>query len=205
MGISANISYVKGKATVSFVDLNATVSFVDLNAVVDLNTNVLNKYFTVQNDSPEALTVTIGDAPAISFSRPVSDSFGMSDSPAFAFSRPASDSFGMSDSLTTALTYLRAFADTPSISEALIVSSFEKGLSDAFTMDDTTSVSDDLKTDVALNKNNVVSISETSAISFASPQSDSATLSELLQVQLIESVGFSRFNESIVNTFMFNE
>ena len=196
MGISANISYVKGKATVSYVELNA---------VVDLNTNVLNKYFTVANNSPEALTVTIGDAPAISFSRPVSDSFGMSDSPAIAFSRPASDSFGMSDSLTTALTYLRAFADTPSISEALIVSSFEKGLSDAFTMDDTSSVSDDLKTDVALNKNNVVSISETAAISFETPQSDSATLSELLQVQLVESVGFSRFNESIVNTFMFNE
>jgi hypothetical protein len=196
MGISANISYVKGKATVSYVELNA---------VVDLNTNVLNKYFTVDNNSPEALTVTIGDAPAISFSRPVFDSFGMSDSPAIAFSRPASDSFGMSDSLVTALIYLRAFADTSSISEALVLTSFEKVLSDAFTMDDTTSVSDDLKTDVALNKNNVVSISETSAINFTSPQSDSATLSELLQVQLIESVGFSRFNESIVNTFMFNE
>lgn len=206
MGIStANISYVKGNVTVSYVELGAVVSYTKLKATVDLNTNVLNKYFTAEQNSPDALTVTISDAPAISLSKGFSDSSGILDSPALSVSKAASDSATLSDALSTVLTYGRSFSETPSVSDSLVGFSFAKALSDAFTMDDTASVSDDLQTDVTLNKNNIVSLSESASISFAAAPSDSATLSELIAVQLTESVGFSRFNEEVINTFMFNE
>lgn len=70
------------------------------------------------------------------------------------------------------------------ISESLAkVSAFARAFTDAASLDDTASASDDLATESGINKNNVVSVAESLNVSaFGKPLTDTATVSEQINI-----------------------
>lgn len=79
------------------------------------------------------------------------------------------------------------------ISESLAkVSAFARAFTDAASLDDTASASDDLATESGINKNNVVSVAESLSVSaFGKPLTDTATVSEQININ-----GSNQFSDS---------
>ena len=63
--------------------------------------------------------------------------------------------------------------------------SFIRALSDAYTLDDTASASDDLQTDINMQKGNVFSVVEVHALGLERPVTDAPSLSESLQAIIV--------------------
>ena len=91
----------------------------------------------------------------------------MTETPTVSDSPVLHPSLVSSDSVST--------ADSPSL-----VNVFVRAFSDSYALDDTASASDDLRTDVGLNKNNVVTMSESLSfvMAFVSSLADSFSLAE---------------------------
>ena len=70
------------------------------------------------------------------------------------------------------------------MSESLAkVSTFLRTFTDAYSLDDTASASDDLATESGINKNNVVSVAESLSVSaFGKPLTDTATINEQINI-----------------------
>ena len=144
-----------------------TVSLADsLSKVLDYG-----RAFTETSSLSESLTTSVGknltETPAItessvySFSKALTETPTVSDSPVLASELVQSDSGSLSDSPSLINVFVRAF-------------------SDSYALDDTASASDDLRTDVGLNKNNVVTMSESLSfvMAFVSSLADSFSLAE---------------------------
>lgn len=75
-----------------------------------------------------------------------------------------------------------------SISESLArVVTYTRAFSDAYTLDDVASPSDELRTDFGINKGNIVSISESLDYAFSSSQADTASLSDSPSIEFVTS------------------
>ena len=185
-------------------------------ADVYLDPDTLNKWFTAAQDSPDALTITMSEALATSTSLSKTEAVAIAEAATLAFSTPKADSYTVSDALAKALEL--AQVDTPTLSEALGMAVSMAGIddslspieaasllvsivaSDAFGMDDTSSVDDVLKTDVAMAKGNITTLSEASVFSFSSIYTDSATMDETLSFQVVgRLVNSATFNASALN------
>ena len=79
------------------------------------------------------------------------------------------------------------------MSESLAkVAAFSRAFTDAASLDDTASASDDLATESGINKNNVVSVAENLSVSaFGKPLTDTATVSEQININ-----GSNQFSDS---------
>lgn len=78
--------------------------------------------------------------------------------------------------------------ETVSISESLArVVTYTRAFSDAYTLDDVASPSDELRTDFGINKGNIVSISESLDYAFSSSQADTASLSDSPSIEFVTS------------------
>ena len=79
------------------------------------------------------------------------------------------------------------------MSESLAkVAAFSRAFTDAASLDDTASASDDLATESGINKNNVVSVAESLSVSaFGKPLTDTATVSEQININ-----GSNQFTDS---------
>ena len=75
-------------------------------------------------------------------------------------------------------------AQRVSMSESFSQSSnFSRIFSDAYSLDDTASASDDLATQSGINKNNIVSVAESLNVSaFGKPLTDTATINETINI-----------------------
>ena len=177
----------------------------------------------------KAETVSMSDSfsKSVAFARTLADTSSLADAPVLGFGSAQSDSFSMTESISTigvskALSETPSVTDSPSIhpnlapSNALSVSesltrvvAYVRTISDAYALDDSASASDDLRTDTALNKANVVSISETLAYTMSNVYADSFSmaesssilfspaLAEALSVGDSPAIGFSRpFSDS---------
>jgi len=208
-------TYAKASVTHQLMQALSAYELVALSDIY-LDPDTLNKWFTALQDSPDALTVTISEALAQSTSLSKADVATMSEAAALASSIGATDSYTVGESLAKNITL--APADTPTLSEALalvvsipgITDSFSLSeaasllvslaASDAFALDDLSSVSDVLKTDVSLAKGNVTTLLESSVFSFGSIYTDSATMSEDLNFQVVgRLVNSATFNASVLN------
>ena len=177
-------TFVYAKPSVTYQSMQAMSAY-ELAALSDiyLDPDSLNRYFTAQMDSPNALTVTMSEAissinsslskadtysledvPAKAVAKALADSATVSEALAVAFSSVLSDSSTLSDSPAKSITVARA--DTYSMSESSVWS-VSLAPSDAFALDDLSSVSDVLKTDVELVKNNVATLTEALAFSLS--------------------------------------
>ena len=92
-------------------------------------------------------SVTISESQVFDVSTALADSYSFSDSQVLELSNLLEDSFSVGESLDRTVVYSRDFAD-------------------AYGLDDTASASDDLATESNLNKNNIVTMSESTAFAF---------------------------------------
>ena len=139
MAFKSTVDFTKLKSVLSVLNLKAPFTYQNLQITdVLLDADSKNLFFTT---NASALTVTISESLAQALDKAVTETISISEAAALAVSIPTSDSTTISESYSDVVSFVRAF-------------------SDAYSLDDTTSASDDLKTDSSLVKNNVVNISE---------------------------------------------
>lgn len=156
------------KSVLSVLKLKAPFTYQNLQITdVLLDADSKNLFFVTDAN---ALTVTISESLAQALDKAVTETISISEAAALAVSIPASDSTTISESYSDVVSFVRAF-------------------SDAYSLDDITSASDDLKTDSSLVKNNVVNISESlffgSEVDFA----DSSSISEASALASGKNIG----------------
>ena len=219
MPLKAILTYVDIKSTSpSYVISQALSSYINLSAAdITVDPYTLNLYFTALQDSPDALTVnlseslahstslskadiaTLAEAAALSVSLVASDTTSLSDSSVWSASLSKSESFSMAEAIALASSSVEAETLSMSDSASLLVTA-QRVFSDAFTLDDTSSVSDVLKTDVYMAKGNIANLSESLSFSFNTPYSDSATMSESLNYLVVGKV----LNSAVLNASVLN-
>ena len=169
-----------------------TVSLADsLSKVLDYG-----RTFTETSSLSESLTTSVGknltETPTITESSVYDFSKALTETPTVSDSPVLASSLVQSDSVST--------ADSPSL-----VNVFVRAFSDSYALDDTASASDDLRTDVGLNKNNVVTMSEslsfvmglvqtladTTSLSESAAWSFSTTFTEAPSLSDSPTIGFS--------------
>lgn len=157
--------------------------------------------------------VSVSDAPAFSFTMPgLTDSYTVQEAASLGTSIPRADSFSTADSQTLSISL--APTDSLTVTENLSVAG-QNVFSDQIVMQeinnlfaadlqqDTTSISDQLASLIALGKSDTVGVSEVLADSFAKSLSDSATMSESISVLFIPG-GSSILNTAALNTSVLN-
>ena len=207
----------KLKSIVSFVDLKGEVAHVDLRGQVThvnlqfadlyLNPDTVDRLLSDSFSYTDVLTYSVAKGVediafvsedlAIGFSKPVTDTVGvtesidilrifgrelsdtatMSDTPVVSFEGAHDDAVSVAEILTyameKALTDVATMSDSPALEPSLVktdsvsvaeslsrVVTYTRSFSDAVSMDDRTSLSDDLATDISSAKTNVVSVSD---------------------------------------------
>ena len=237
-------SFTFGKALVDYVALKNVTLFTKLAATdIILDPYTLNLYFLTDSNlyEPDGSTrrglVTLSESLVYSISKPLLEAFELTEVVGKDFTMATvAESVTMAESLSKELTYNRAFADTPTLSESIqtiavgknltetptitessvydfskaltetptvsdspvlasslvqsdsvstadspsLVNVFVRAFSDSYALDDTASASDDLRTDIGLNKNNVVTMSESLSFVMGLVQTlaDSTSLAE---------------------------
>jgi len=122
------------KATINFTKLNTTVTYQELAAAnVKLDSDTLNRYFTVSTSSPNAVSVTMLEATALNVSKARADIANVSETLAFDTSLGPSDSIAFGESVQTLVTFIRAFSDSTSVAESSTIS-FGKNATDSATI-----------------------------------------------------------------------
>ena len=152
--------------------------------------------FAIGLGKDEEIFITEELAKAVFFNRSLSDSYSVSDA-----IDTLDTSLGKTDTATITEDLVKAVdipeSDTISLSESDIKSfstsksdslsitesfsrnvQFDRDFSDGFSLDDRSSVTDELQTDVGLVKGNIVNITENLLYTFNKPLSDSYSLSE---------------------------
>ena len=127
--------------------------------------------------------------------RAFSDSFGMAEVSVVSFSGSYNETVSVAEILTYAmqktLTDTASMLDSPSLNPNLgktdsvstsdvfsRVVAFQRSFNDAISLDDRTSVEDDLATDVAANKDNIVSIADVLTYNWAKVRTDTFAMVE---------------------------
>ena len=154
---NAEAQYILAQAALTYANLASTLQYVNLSAVnVRLDPDSKNLYFTTENNSPNAVSVTMQEEHAVTFGKTLADTTTLSEAIAKAVAFPlTSENISLSEDLDILIEFLRDFSDGTSLSE---VSSF---------------VFEAAKTDV-------VTLSEAQAFAFTTSKSDGLGLSESL-------------------------
>ena len=122
-------------------------------------------------------TATMSDTPVVSFSGAHTDAVSVAEILTYAMDKALSDTATMSDS--PSLEPNLSKTDSVSMSEVFSrVVTFERSFSDAISLDDRTSLSDPLATDVAADKTNVMSISDVLTYDWAKARTDTFSMVE---------------------------
>jgi len=109
--LAATASFDAPVAALTAVVPATAIAYIDLSLQAVLDTS--GRYRFV----PDLAAVT--DSFRFTLARPVSDSIFTADRPSFNIARPVSDSVTLSESFFKTLTFIRAYADSASLSEAL--------------------------------------------------------------------------------------
>jgi hypothetical protein len=105
-------------------------------------------------------TVSIAEVQVFDTTKLLADSYSFVDAPAFNVERISEDSFSFTDNFSRVVPYVRSFAD-------------------AYGLDDTSSVDDELATDTGVNKTNIISVTETQAFAITpGTKTDSVSVAE---------------------------
>ena len=183
LNLSANTSTL-----LDFVDLQTSLQFVNL-VLADVRLDPDSKNLFFVGDSANALSISLTDSPALSFSTSKTDTLSISEEAALAFSSSQSDTVGITESLSRVMSFVRAFTETPSLTDAPALS-LTTGKSDTFsiadspslgiepTKSDTLSFTDSEVLSVDPAKSETLSVSDSPVLSSNIPQSDSTTISE---------------------------
>ena len=134
-------------------------------------------------------TTTLTDSsPVFDTGKSLTDTPIVTESLASAFAKALADSPSLSELYTS--NFGKALTDTSTISESFArTATFERVFTDATSLDDTASASDDLATESGINKNNIVSVTESLNISdFNKGLTDTASIAE----SLAKTVSFQR-------------
>ena len=124
------------KTLVQYTNLNSLVQYVNLSAVdVLLDADSKNLYFIPQNDSPNAVSVTMLEDTAFDVGKTLTDSYGFVDEPALGISKPVSDSIAFGEVVSTLITFIRGFSDSYSFTDSQVLS-IEPNYTDVFSMGD---------------------------------------------------------------------
>ena len=183
LNLSANTSTL-----LDFVDLQTSLQFVNL-VLADVRLDPDSKNLFFVGDSANALSISLTDSPALSFSTSKTDTLSISEEAALAFSSSQSDTVGITESLSRVMSFVRAFTETPSLTDAPALS-LTTGKSDSFSIadspslgiepakSDTLSFTDSEVLSVDPAKSETLSVSDSPVLSSSIPQSDSTTISE---------------------------
>jgi len=183
LNLSANTSTL-----LDFVDLQTSLQFVNL-VLADVRLDPDSKNLFFVGDSANALSISLTDSPALSFSTSKTDTLSISEEAALAFSSSQSDTVGITESLSRVMSFVRAFTETPSLTDAPALS-LTTGKSDSFSIadspslgiepakSDTLSFTDSEVLSVDPAKSETLSVSDSPVLSSNIPQSDSTTISE---------------------------
>ena len=196
----ASLSSTAGSSTtlLSFVDLKNTLSFVQLVATdIRLDPDTKNLYFI--GDNPNALTISLGDSPALSVSKSQSDSLSIAEESVFSFNSVQSDTFGITESLSRVMSFVRAFTDQPTLVDSPAIS-FSTTDSDSFVVSDdpvlniqsaksdTFDFTDSEVLSVDPAKSETLSVTDAPVLDASLPKSDSTTISESDIKEFIKAV-----------------
>ena len=183
LNLSANTSTL-----LDFIDLQTSLQFVNL-VLADVRLDPDSKNLFFVGDSANALSISLTDSPALSFSTSKTDTLSISEEAALAFSSSQSDTVGITESLSRVMSFVRAFTETPSLTDAPALS-LTTGKSDTFSIadspslgiepakSDTLSFTDSEVLSVDPAKSETLSVSDSPALSSSIPQSDSTSISE---------------------------
>ena len=183
LNLSANTSTL-----LDFVDLQTSLQFVNL-VLADVRLDPDSKNLFFVGDSANALSISLTDSPALSFSTSKTDTLSISEEATLAFSSSQSDTVGITESLSRVMSFVRAFTETPSLTDAPALS-LTTGKSDSFSIadspslgiepakSDTLSFTDSEVLSVDPAKSETLSVSDSPVLSSSIPQSDSTTISE---------------------------
>jgi len=162
MAFKKTLNYVDLKSTVTFTDINGLVQYVDLSAV-DVTLDAFSKDLFFIVGHPNALTLSITDSvDVITFSKVLADISVLEEQHALAFTLGTqTETLNMSESFSKITSFARAFTETISLV-------------------DTASNDDPLTTDVSTGLGHSATLSESSAFAFATPASDSMTMSDAI-------------------------
>ena len=147
-------------------DLTESVSIAEnLSRVVDFGRNftdapTLSETHTYDFSKASTDTVSIAEVQVFDTTKLLADSYSFVDAPAFNVERISEDSFSFTDNFSRVVPYVRSFAD-------------------AYGLDDTSSVDDELATDTGVNKTNIISVTETQAFAITpGTKTDSVSVAE---------------------------
>ena len=176
------------RATVASIDLKQIVAFQQLTAAdIRLDPDTKNLYFLVGHPNAESLSLT--DAPALTFVTTKTETVAIAEEAALAFASGKSDTVSVSESLSKVVQYVRAFSETPTLSDSPAIA-FSTAFSDSSsiseaaalgiepTKSDTLSFSDSEILSINPAKSETVSVSDTPALSLSVPHSETTTISE---------------------------
>lgn len=121
---------------VQYVNLNSLVQYVNLSAVdVLLDADSKNLYFIPQNDSPNALSVTMLEDTALEVGKSLVDTPVMQDAPELFVGKNLSDSLVFGEVIDVLLTFVRNFSDSYTFTDNSVLS-VEPVYTDNFNMGD---------------------------------------------------------------------
>ena len=143
----------------------------------------------------DAATLSEAFTRVVQFNRGFSESPTLSDSPVKGITIPSTDTYDLSESSIRSVSLGKSETITPSDSSSLLVAvapsdsltlaeafsrvvQFARTFADAFTLDDTASVTDVLKTDIIKTKANVIGVTETLAQAVSKPLTDTVSVAE---------------------------
>lgn len=173
---SDSFSFGKGLADIPIITeqlanamqkgLTESVSIAEnLSRVVDFSRNftdapTLSETHTYDFSKASTDTVSIAEVQVFDTTKLLADSYSFVDAPAFNVERISEDSFSFTDNFSRVVPYVRSFAD-------------------AYGLDDTSSVDDELATDTGVNKTNIISVTETQAFAITpGTKTDSVSVAE---------------------------
>ena len=183
LNLSANTSTL-----LDFVDLQTSLQFVNL-VLADVRLDPDSKNLFFVGDSANALSISLTDSPALSFSTSKTDTLSISEESVFAFTSVQADTVGISESFSKVMSFVRAFSDTPTLTDSPAIA-FETSASDSFNFadapslgiepskSDTFTFSDSEVLSIDPAKSDTLSVSDSPALSSNIPQSDTTTISE---------------------------
>lgn len=191
--------------TGTFAQVLAT--YTDLQATdIKLLSAILDKYFI---DS-----YGLSDAAAIAFAKALPDSLTMDEAATISFAKTLADSQSIAETFTRIVSWVRAFTDSTSLSDAPAIALakvvptdsyslsdspalvYAKVLADAFGLDDIVTAKD-----TAMTKTNVATVSDAPAFAVTKAFGHSISISE----NFVYTVGRnSRFNNGTFNSFTLN-
>jgi len=169
MAFKQTVSFLDLKSTVTFTDINGLVQYVNLSAV-DVTLDAFSKDLFFVVGHPNAIILAVSEVPAVTFSKVLADTPILEEQAAIGFT-------------------LSTRTESVSVSESFSkVTSFVRTFSESIDLIDTASNDDPLTTDWSTGIGQSTTLSESLALAFATPASDSMTMSEITASSLAKAL-----------------